>query len=129
LHLGAKAATPEAVIGTPGPRRLHVKMLRDIDAHELGRLFTRGLQDNASSERFSKSIPGTLRMADIFSAKKTLVAGGNSPVDWEPGVGTAVHVNGEAPGAPVKEHEFFKALLGRAPASQAVHRASSRPAS
>ena len=66
LYLGSKAGTPEAVLAAPGPKRMHVVMLRDIDGNELGKLFTRGMQDNASREEFSKSIPGTLRMTDIF---------------------------------------------------------------
>ncbi len=111
LYLGSKASTPEAVLAAPGPKRMHVVMLRDIDANELGRLFTRGMQDNAPREEFSKSIAGTLRMADIFSARKKLVAGDNFSVDWVPGVGTTVLVNGKAQGEPVKEPEFFNALL------------------
>ena len=111
LYLGGKAATPEEVYATPGPKRLHVVMLRDIDANELGRLFTRGMQDNAPREAFSKSIPGTLRMADIFSAKKRLAAGENFSVDFVPGVGTSVLVNGKPQGEPVREVEFFNALM------------------
>lgn len=124
LYLGAKAATPEAVLAAPGPKRIHVVMLRDIDANELGRLFTRGMQDNAPKEEFSKSIPGTIRMADIFSARKKLAAGDNFSVDWVPGVGTSVLVNGKAQGDPVKEPEFFTALvriwLGSKPADEAL---------
>jgi hypothetical protein len=122
LYLGAKAATPDAVLAAPGPKRLHVVMLRDIDANELGKLFTRGMQDNAPREEFSKSIPGTLRMADIFSAKKKLVAGENFSVDWVPGTGTTVLVNGKPQGEAVKEPEFFNALLriwlGQSPADR-----------
>ncbi len=124
LYLAGKASTPEAVLAAPGPKRMHVVMLRDIDANELGRLFTRGMQDNSPREEFSKSIPGTLRMADIFSAKKKLVVGDNFSVDWVPGVGTTVLVNGTAQGDPVKEPEFFTALmriwLGNAPADTAL---------
>ncbi|RVU49750.1 chalcone isomerase family protein [Rubrivivax rivuli] len=111
LYLGTKAATPEAVYAASGPKRIHVVMLRDIDANELGKLFTRGMQDNAPKEAFSKSIPGTLRMADIFSAKKRLQTGENFSVDYVPGVGTSVLVNGKAQGEPVREPEFFNALL------------------
>jgi hypothetical protein len=111
LYLGAKAATPEAVLAAAGPKRIHVVMLRDIDANELGRLFTRGLQDNAPKEEFSKSIEGTLRIADIFSAKKKLLAGESFSVDWVPGAGTTVLVNGKPQGEAVKEPEFFNALL------------------
>ena len=122
LYLSAKAATTEAVLAASGPKRLHVVMLRDIDGNELGKLFTRGMQDNAPKDEFSKSIPGTLRMADIFSAKKKLMAGENFSVDWVPGTGTTVLVNGKPQGEPVKEPEFFNALLriwlGQSPADR-----------
>lgn len=111
LYLGTKATTTEAALGQPGAKRLHVVMLRDIDANELGRLFTRGMQDNAPKEEFSKSIPGTIRMADIFSAKKRMAAGEHFTVDWVPGQGTVVLVNGQPQGEPIKEPEFFNALM------------------
>lgn len=111
LYLTGKAGTPDVVSTTAGPKRLHVVMLREIDANELGKLFTRGMQDNAPRESFSKSIPGTLRMAEIFSSRKKLVAGDNFSVDWVPGVGTTVLVNGQPQGAPIKEPEFFGALM------------------
>lgn len=124
LYLSAKATTPDAVLAAPGPKRMHVVMLRDIDANDLGRLFTRGMQDNSPRDEFSKSIPGTLRMADIFSAKKRLAAGENFSVDWVPGTGTTVLVNGKAQGEPIREPEFFNALmriwLGPAPADSAL---------
>lgn len=120
LYLGSKAATPEEVLAAPGPKRLHIVMLREIDANELGKLFTRGMQDNAPREEFSKSIAGTLRMSDIFSSKKKLTAGEHFSVDWLPGVGTLVIVNGKQQGEPIKEPEFFSALmkiwLGKSPA-------------
>lgn len=120
LYLASKATTPEAVLAAGGPKRMHVVMLRDIDASELGKLFTRGMQDNSPREEFSRSIPGTIRMSDIFSAKKKLVAGEDFSVDWVPGVGTTVLVNGKPQGDPIKEPEFFNALmriwLGASPA-------------
>ena len=59
LYMGTKAASTEAVLAAPGPKRMHIVMLRDIDANELGKLFTRGMQDNSPREEFSKSIAGT----------------------------------------------------------------------
>lgn len=111
LYLASHATTPAAVDAAAGPKHLHVVMLREINANELGKLFTRGMQDNAPKETFSRSIPGTLRMADIFSTRKKLVAGDTFSVDWVPGVGTVVMVNGEPQGAPIKEPEFFNAML------------------
>ena len=120
LYLGSKASTPEAVLAAPGPKHIHIVMLRDIDANELGKGFTRGMQDNAPKEEFSKTIPGTLRMSDLFFQKKKLAAGENFSVDWVPGVGTTVLVNGKPQGEPIKEPEFFTGLvkiwLGNTPA-------------
>lgn len=111
LYLDTRATTPEAVAAAPGPKRLHVVMLREIDANELGRLFTRGMQNNAPRETFARSIPGTVRMGEIFSERKRLKAGDSFSVDWLPGTGTQVLVNGAPQGAPIAEPEFFQALL------------------
>jgi hypothetical protein len=120
LYLSTKAGTPEAVLAAPGPKRMHIVMLRDIDANELGKLFTKGMEQNAPREEFSKSINGLLRMSELFSAKKKLLKGEFFSVDWLPGTGTVVTVDGGAPTEPIKEPEFFNALmkiwLGNSPA-------------
>jgi hypothetical protein len=120
LYLGGKAATPEAVLAAPGPKRMHIVMLRDIDANELGKLFTKGMEQNASRDEFMKAIPGTIRLGELFSEKKHLKAGESFSVDWIPGTGTVVLVNGKPSGEPIKAPEFFGALmkiwLGKSPA-------------
>ena len=120
LYLTKKAATTEAVLATPGPKRIHIVMLRDINASELGKLFTRGMEDNAPRDEFSKSIPGTLKMSDLFFQRKKLNAGDSFSVDWTPGVGTVILINGKPSTEPIREPEFFSALLkiwlGKSPA-------------
>jgi hypothetical protein len=111
LYLAGNAATPEAALAAPGAKRMHVVMLRDIDANELGRLFTRGMQDNAPREEFAKSIPGTIRMGEIFAAKKRLAAGESFSLDWIPGQGSFVLVNGKPQGEAIKEPEFFNSVM------------------
>jgi hypothetical protein len=124
LYLSTRASTPETVMSAPGPKRLHVVMLRDIDADQLGRLFTRGMQDNVPRAGFSKFIPGTLRMSEIFSARKRLKKGESFSVDYVPGVGTTVLVNGKPEAEPIVEPEFFNGLmsiwLGQRPADIAL---------
>ncbi|MBN8488353.1 MAG: chalcone isomerase family protein [Burkholderiales bacterium] len=120
LYLGRPATTPEAVYATPGPRRIHIVMLREIDANELGKLFTQGMEKNATRQEFVKSIPGTLKLAELFARKKKLVAGDSFSVDYLPGQGTVVLVNGKPEIEPIKEPEFFNVLLsiwlGQSPA-------------
>lgn len=111
LYLGSKAATPEAVYTAGGPKRLHISMLRDIDANELGKLFTDGMQKNASREEFGKSIPGTLKLAEMFATKKRLAAGDYFTVDYIPGTGTIISINGKPAADPIVEPVFFTALM------------------
>ncbi len=111
LYLKEKATTPDAVFSSAGPKRLAIQMLREIDANELGKLFTKGMQDNASPEDFSKSIPGVMRIAEVFAAKKKMSTGEGFSVEFIPGTGTVIHVNGKLQGEPIKEPEFFTTLL------------------
>ncbi|WP_270174821.1 chalcone isomerase family protein [Diaphorobacter sp. ED-3] len=112
LYLEKKASTPAEVYALRGPKRISVTMLRDIDSTELGKLFSRGMEDNMDKAAFSKLIPGVLRMSQIFSEHKKLMAGEQFVVDWLPGTGTQVTVKGVPQGEPFKEPEFFNALLG-----------------
>lgn len=111
LYLGKKAATPSEVINQAGPKRFSVTMVRDIDANELGKLMTRGMEDNMGKGEMSKLIPGLLRMSQIFSDQKKLVVGDNFMIEWIPGTGTVITVKGKAQGEPFKEPEFFRALM------------------
>lgn len=111
LYLGQKADTPEAVLAANGPRRMTITMLRDIDSAELGKLFSRGMEDNMERAAFSKLIPGVLRMSQVFSDHKKLVAGDTFLIDWVPGTGTVLTIKGKIEGEPFKEPEFFNALM------------------
>lgn len=111
LYMAKKAGTPEEALAVPGPKRLSITMLRDIDSGELGKLFTRGVEDNLDKAAFSKLIPGLMRMSKLFSECKKLNAGDTFTIDWIPGTGTVIGVKCATDGEPFKEPEFFNALL------------------
>lgn len=111
LYLGKKAATPEEVLAAPGAKRMMITMLREIDSNELGKLFTRGVQDNAPKTEMSKLVPGLIKMGQIFSNQKKLMTGDVFMIDWVPGTGTIITVKGVPQGDPFKEPEFFNALI------------------
>jgi Chalcone isomerase-like len=111
LYLTGRADTPDAVLAEPGAKRVTITMLRDIDANELGKLFTRGVEDNTPRSDMGQLIPGLLRMGQMFADQKTLRTGDTFMVDWTPGVGTLVTVKGVPQGDPIKEQAFFNALL------------------
>jgi hypothetical protein len=112
LYLPARMGTPEAIYAaTSAPRRIHIVMLREIDGNELGKLFTQGMEKNSSRETFAKSINGTIKLAELFARRKKLTSGDSFSVDWIPGSGTVIMVNGKAEAEPIKEPEFFTALM------------------
>jgi len=112
LYVGRKAGSLEDILKAPGPKRMSITMLRDIDAAELGKLFSRGMEDNMDRAAFVQLIPGIMRMSQIFSDHKKLMAGDSFTLDWVPGQGLFIAVKGKVQGAPFKEPEFFAALMG-----------------
>ena len=112
LYLEKKASTTQEVAAQRGPKRMSITMLREIDSTELGKLFSRGMEDNMDRAAFSRIVPGVLRMSQIFSEHKKLQPGDQFMIDWIPGTGTVITVKGKPQGEPFKEPEFFNALLG-----------------
>jgi hypothetical protein len=111
LYLPKKGGTTDEVLGMPGAKRLNITMLREIDSSELGKLFSRGMEDNMEKKAFSKLIPGVIRMSQVFSDHKKLSAGDTFSIEWVPGAGTMLTVKGVPQGEPFREPEFFNALL------------------
>ena len=111
LYLTRKAGSTEEVLAAPGAKRISVTMLRDIESSELGKLFSRGIEDNMEKKEFSKLIPGVLRMSQIFSDTRKLSAGDTFLIDWVPGTGTVLTIKGVSQSEPFKEPEFYNALM------------------
>ncbi len=55
LYLEKKASTPQESASQSGPKRLSITMLREIDSTELGKLFSRGMEDNMDRAAFSSA--------------------------------------------------------------------------
>jgi len=111
FYVGKKVSTPEEALAAPGPKRVAITMLRDIEANELGKLFTKGVEENSPKSEMVNLIPGLLRMGQMFSDQKQLKAGDTFTIDWLPGTGTLITVRGVPQPDPIKEQAFFNALL------------------
>lgn len=111
LYMEKKAATPEEVYAVAGPKRISITLLREIDSNELGKSFTKAFEENAPKAEMSKLIPGLLKMGQVFSDQKKMTTGESFTIDWVPGTGTVISVKGKPQGEPVKEVEFYNAML------------------
>jgi hypothetical protein len=111
LYTTKKVGSLEELVAAPGPKRLTMVFLREIEAGPFGKLLTRGVEDNVPRNEMSKLVPGLIRMGDIFTVNKVLVPGDVITLDWIPGTGMVVTAKGKVQGEPFKEPEFFKAIM------------------
>ena len=120
LYTTKKVQTLDELIAAPGPKRLTMTMLREIESGPFGKLLTRGVEDNVSKSEMSKLVPGLIRMGDIFTTIKVQSPGDVITLDWIPGTGLIITAKGKVQGEPFKEPEFYKAMmsiwLGSSPA-------------
>ena len=111
LYTTQKVSTFEELVAAPGPKRLTMTFLREMEAGPFGKLLTRGVEDNVPKNEMSKLVPGLIRMGDIFTINKILMPGDVITLDWIPGTGMVVTAKGKVQGEPFKEPEFYKAIM------------------
>jgi hypothetical protein len=111
LYTSQKVSSFDELIAAPGPKRLSMTFVREIEAGPFGKLLTRGVEDNVPKNEMSKLVPGLIRMGDIFTVNKVLVPGDVIHLDWIPGTGMVVTAKGKVQGEPFKEPEFYKAIM------------------
>ena len=115
---------------SPGPKRLKVVALREIDASSLGKAMSQTMSDNLPKERMGPCIPGLIKLGDVFSEKKRMAAGESFTLDEVPGQGTVVGIN-DQPAAVIEGSAFFGCLMynyfGERPADAALKQALLEP--
>ncbi len=110
LYLQAPRRTPEAVLTSHGPRRVFIRLLRDVTSEEFEDAVISKLADTAPQDaglaehmlRLGKAIasqPQGLRRGDLLT------------LDWIPGTGTVVALNSRPLTPPLRDITFYNALL------------------
>lgn len=111
LYGGRKATELDDLMADPGPKRLKLVMLREIDSADLGRLFINGIQKNMSASEGRQVLMDLPRMGELFARHKRLQPGEDVTMDWIPASGLQISVKGVPQGEPIRSPAFFKALL------------------
>ena len=111
LYTSTKVHTLEELIAAPGPKRLRLTFLREVNSSTFGKLMTRGVEDNVQKNQLSRMVPGLMRMSEIFTVNKSYLPGDVITLDWIPGTGMVITGKGKVQGEPFKEPEFFKGLM------------------
>lgn len=111
LYTTRRVSSLDDLIAAPGPKRLSMTFLRDINSAEFGKLLTRGMEDNVSKQELYKIIPGMFKMGDIFAANKSFAPGDVCSLEWDPAKGLSVYAKGKLQAEPFKDPAFYRALM------------------
>ncbi|HEX5357799.1 MAG TPA: chalcone isomerase family protein [Aquabacterium sp.] len=111
LYVPQKASKAEAIFATGGPKQLRFVMLQGMRVDELGKVITKGIENNSSREEFFKLIPSIRIMGEQFSRIKRLNTGDVFAIEFVPKRGTMFFVNGQPAGLPLEDAGFFPAVL------------------
>lgn len=111
LFTTKKVSSLDELIAAPGPKRLKMTFLREIDSASFGKLLTRGVEDNVPKNQMAKLVPGLMRMSEIFTLNKSYAAGDVITMDWIPGTGLIIVGKGKQQGEPFADPEFFKGMM------------------
>jgi len=111
LYLQDRQTTAAAVLSAPGAKRVHLRMLRDVDAGEFGKALEDGLKDNHGEAEFRALAPRIAQLVAIMNEMKQAKTGLSIDLDWVPGSGTQVNIGGQPPGKPIAGEDFYLALL------------------
>lgn len=109
LYAPQKAAVPAAFIDSPAPRRMTLRLLRDIDADTLYGALYDGLKGNHGEAELAALKPQIDQFAEIMKKSGNARNGDTITLDFT-GEGVAVGFNGEARGK-VAGAAFGKALM------------------
>jgi hypothetical protein len=111
LYLADKKSTMQDVLSAAGAKRVTIVTLRDISSEELGRGFMSGIQQNIDRNEKSKLIGQLMKFGEIFASVPEGKKGDVITVDWIPGTGMVIHLNGRKLADPIPDVAFYNALL------------------
>ena len=107
LYVGDAKA--EAV-AQPGPKRVAIHMLRDVDADTFTGALADGIRENHSEAEAKALEPRVKELAGTMAAIKEAKKGMQIALDWT-GSGTQLVINGKPAGQPIAGEDFYRALL------------------
>lgn len=111
LYLAAHASTAAEVVVVPGPKRLQMRMLRDIPAAEFAKALRVGMPRNSDAALGPVLAARLEILAARIAALDTVHEGDLINLDFDPARGLLFVVNGTLRGDAIAGEDFYGALL------------------
>lgn len=110
LYLPEKKRDAAEVLAQPGPKRVSIHMLRDVDADTFSEALVDGLKANHAEADYRALEPRVKQLEAIMAEVKEAKKGMAIALDWT-GAATRVSIRGKPAGAPIAGEDFYRALL------------------
>jgi long-chain acyl-CoA synthetase len=111
LYLSEKKTSAADVLALLGAKRVSMRLMRDLSAKQLTDALDEGIRDNTPPPEQEALKVRLGELATIMNAIQSAKEGDVIALDWIPGSGTRVVLNGEARGQAIAGEDFYRALL------------------
>jgi hypothetical protein len=108
LYIADRTADP---IAQGGAKRIAIHMLRDVDADTFAKALVDGMRPNHDAATMQALEPRIAQLNAVMAGMKEAKKGMAIALDWVPGIGTQVTIDGKAAGKPIEGEDFYRALL------------------
>ncbi len=98
-------------ITQPGAKRVAIHMLRDVDADSFAKALVDGMRPNHDEATMKGLEPRIAQLNAIMAGMNEAKKGMAIALDWVPGAGTQVTIDGKPAGKPIEGEDFYRALL------------------
>lgn len=111
IYLAEKKATAHDLLAAVGPKRITFVMMREVSSEQFGQNFMEGMNHNSTKPEKSKIVNQMMKFGEMFASIPELKKGDMVTIDWIPGTGTLVQLNGKKIVEILPDIAFYNALL------------------
>src|SRR5512144_965944 len=112
LYLPSPAHSLTEAIALKGPKRMHMVMLRnEITAKQVHDHVIARIEDGSQPAEMALMKTRLAELDRIIEAERVINLGGSIMLDFVPGKGTIIRVDGAQKGEPIPGEDFYDALL------------------
>lgn len=111
LYVTQKQTAAAELIALGGPKRVAIRMLRDVGAEQFTEALVDGMKDNHAEGEFKALEARVQQLSSIMVQVKEAKKGMQVGLEWVPASGTRVTIDGKSVGSAIAGEDFFRALL------------------
>lgn len=111
LYLGAPADSLDSAMAVPGAKRIEIVSMVDVPAEHFNKPLIRGIRKNLPRNQYEAMQPRIKAFSEQVLAIGSVKSGSRLALDWIPGRGTRIVVDGQPSATLIEGEDFFRGLL------------------